>query len=99
MRSSQARPGIASPNRPDDEQSLSESRLQLPGEPLQSLRQPIAGMGLRIQAPDVFSLSHTLSPQERVLMRARRTAGVTLPMSSDIRRVGDEKVMAAITVE
>jgi hypothetical protein len=32
-------------------------------------------------------------------MRARRTAGVTLPMSSDIRRVGDEKVMAAITVE
>jgi hypothetical protein len=46
MRSSEARPGIANPNRPDDEQSHRERPLEPPGEPLQSLRQLLAGMGL-----------------------------------------------------
>jgi len=57
------------------------------------------GSELLAQVPDVFSLRHALSPQERALMRARRIAGVTLPMSSDMRQPVDEEVMAAITVE
>jgi hypothetical protein len=52
------------------------------------------GSELLAQAPDVFSLRHTLSPQERSLMRARRIAGVTLPMSSDMRQPADEEVMS-----